>query len=333
MQAVDTNPDTQKTKLISFVLPVCNEEDSLKELYQKIVIVMEDQSVNSEIIFVDDGSIDNSFTILSELQQQDQRVSVIQFRKNFGKAAAYSAGFDKAKGEVIITMDTDLQDSPDDIPMFVNKINEGFDLVVGWRHKRKDSIDKTLPSRMFNKFVSYVTGIPLHDFNCPFKAYRKEVLQEIDLHGGLYRYTPVLASSRGFSIAEIKIRNSSRQHGKSKYGIERYMRSIMDLLTVIFVTRFAKRPLHFLGAMGVFACTSGFGILFFFIACHFLYKMGVLTDSGWNIHDRPALSLAILLAILGVQFFSIGLVGELIVLVFNSKNKDRGYSVKKILGD
>lgn len=333
MQAVDVNPIAQNKKLISFVLPVCNEADSLNELHQKIVTVMGKQPVDFEIIFVDDGSTDNSFTVLSKLQQQNQRVIAIQFRKNFGKSAAYSAGFDKAEGEIVITMDTDLQDSPDDIPVFVNKINEGFDMVIGWRYKRKDSMGKTLPSRIFNKFVSFITGIPLHDFNCPFKAYRKEVLQEINIHGELYRYIPILASAKGFSITEIKIQNFSRQHGKSKYGFGRYTRGVLDLLTVIFVTRFAKRPLHFLGALGIFACTLGFSLLLFFITCHFLYIMGVLTDSRWNFHDRPALSLAILLAILGTQFFSIGLVGELIVSAFSSRDKEKSYSIRKTLGD
>lgn len=329
------NSDSQFTekRLISVVLPVYNEHDSLKQLYQKITETMKSQPDDYELIFVDDGSTDGSFEVLKDLQHSDKRIRVIQFRKNFGKSAAYSAGFHNARGEIIITMDTDLQDDPGEVTMFVHEINAGNDLVIGWRHARKDSIKKTLPSKIFNKIVSWTTRVPLHDFNCPFKAYRKEVLEEIEIYGELHRYIPVLAGARGYSLAEIKISNLPRQYGYSKFGRERFLRGMLDLLTVIFITRFSKRPLHFLGFGGVVAFTLGLGTILFFVFAHLLYILGILTGSSWNIHDRPALSLGILLMIIGGQFLSIGLLGELLIMKKNPRGNQDQYSIRKVLED
>jgi glycosyltransferase involved in cell wall biosynthesis len=320
-------------RMISFVLPVYNEHANLAELHERITAVMADQPDAYELVFVDDGSTDDSFDVLSALREQDDRIRVVQFRRNFGKAAAYSAGFEGARGDVIITMDTDLQDDPAEIPLFVKKIDEGFDMVVGWKHKGKGSLEKSLPSRFFNAVVRRLTRIPLHDFNCPFKAYRRQVLQEIHVYGELHRYIPVLASSRGFTLAEIKISNLPRKHGKSHYGLERYIRGMLDLLTVIFITRFLKRPMHFLAVGGILACTLGLGILAFFTGAHILFRAGVLTHVTWNIHDRPALSLGILLIIVGIQFFSMGLLAELLVMGSKVKQADSSYSIKRTLGD
>ncbi|OGL45631.1 MAG: glycosyl transferase family 2 [Candidatus Schekmanbacteria bacterium RBG_13_48_7] len=324
---------SEQEQFISFVLPVYNEKDNLQELYDRITKIMKTQTYRYELLFIDDGSSDDSFDVLKEIYKKDIRVRVIQFRRNFGKAAAYNAGFQNAKGDIIITMDTDLQDEPEEIPLFIDKMKEGFDLVTGWKHEGKGPLTKSLPSKIFNRVVSFITGIRIHDFNCPFKAYRKEVLKEIEIYGELHRYIPVLARSKGFSIAEIKIKNLPRKYGQSKYGIERFIRGMLDLLTVIFITRFAKRPLHFLGIGGLFSSLAGLAILLFYICAHFLYKAGILISRGWNIHDRPAISLGLLLMIVGIQFFSIGLIAELIVSSKRISLSDSGYTIRKVLGD
>jgi len=320
-------------QLISFVLPVYDEEANLEELHRQITSAMSNRDENFEMVFVDDGSTDRSVEVLIGLQQVDSRVRIVQLRRNFGKAAAYTAGFDNARGEIVVTMDTDLQDDPAEIPLFLDKIYDGHDMVVGWKHEGKGPIGKRIPSKIFNKVVNFITGIPLHDFNCPFKAYRKEVLNEIHIYGELHRYIPVLAQARGFTLAEVKIKNLPRVAGTSKYGLERYLRGMLDLLTISFITRFAKRPMHLLGLSGLLACTVGIGTLVFFVAAHILYRAGVLTHVTWNIHDRPAISLAILLIVVGIQFFSLGLIGELLVTKSTSTRDDRGYSIKRILED
>ncbi len=325
------NQDKRPSPFISLVLPVFNEADSLPDLYKAITGVMRKQNDSYELIFIDDGSRDQSFQILSSLQYGDDSIRIIQFRKNFGKSAAYHAGFSAAQGDIIITLDSDLQDDPEEIPLFIDKIQQGFDMVVGWRYTRKDSWRKKLPSRFFNWVVAKMTGIPLHDFNCPFKAYRKEVLQEIEIYGEQHRYIPVLAQAQGFALAEIKIENRPRLYGCSKYGAERLLRGMLDLLTVLFITRFAKRPLHLLGAGGVIVCAIGGLILFTLTGAHFLYQLGILSDASWNIHDRPMLSLGILLMIVGIQFFSMGLLGELLISQQSKKSNDKGYSIKQIV--
>jgi glycosyltransferase involved in cell wall biosynthesis len=318
--------------LVSFVLPVYNEQATLEELHEQITRVMATLPHDYEMVFVDDGSEDRSFAVLSELHRRDPKVRVVQLRRNFGKSAAYSAGFANARGDVVITMDTDLQDDPAEIPLFLEKI-ESHDMVVGWKHRGKGSFGKRVPSRIFNKVVTSITGIPLHDFNCPFKAYRKQVLDEIEVYGELHRYIPVMASAKGFSLAEVKIRNLPRRAGKSKFGVERYVRGMLDLLTISFITRFAKRPMHLLGLGGLLACLVGCGTIAFFVVAHVLYRLSLLTDSSWNIHDRPAISLGILLMVVGIQFFSLGLLGELLVARHGAAPGDRGYSVKRILED
>jgi len=320
-------------RLISFVLPVYNERPSLEALHRKISQVMDALPDDFELIFVDDGSSDGSFDLLESLHQQDHRVRVVQFRRNFGKAAAYNAGFEAARGEIVITLDTDLQDDPGEIPKFIDKIDEGHDMVIGWKHEGKGPVGKSLPSRFFNLVVRRLTGIKLHDFNCPFKAYHSEVLQEIQVYGELHRYIPVLAAARGFTMAEIPIRNLPRQHGKSHYGIERYLRGMLDLLTVIFITRFSKRPAHLLALGGIVAGLLGTGVLTFFSVAHVLYRAGVLTHVTWNIHDRPALSMGILLIIVGIQFLATGLLGELFVIGTSRRVQDRGYSIKRVVED
>ena len=290
---------------------------------------MGERPYDYELLFVEDGSTDESFDIMAELHRSDDRVRVVRLRRNFGKAAAYSAGFEHARGDVVITMDTDLQDDPKEIPRLIEKIDEGFDLVSGWKHQGKGPWNKSIPSKIFNTVMRIITGLPLHDFNCPLKAYRKEVLSEINLYGELHRYIPVLASAKGFTVTEVKVSNLPRHSGKSKYGFKRHLRGMLDLLTIIFITRFARRPMHALGYAGIAACGLGFSILLFFLAGYILHILSVLPDPKWDIHDRPALSLGILLVVVGVQFFSLGLLGEL--LINAPKAGDRPFSVRQIL--
>ena len=323
-----------RKRLISFVLPVYDERENLEELHRHIGEVMARRTENDfEMVFVDDGSTDGSVDVLKKLRAADSRVRVVQFRRNFGKAAAYSAGFEQAKGEIIITMDTDLQDDPEEIPLFIDGIDKGFDMVIGWKHEGKGPMGKSLPSKFFNRVVRRITGIPLHDFNCPFKAYRSQVLREIEVYGELHRYIPVLARARGFSMTEVKIQNLPRKYGKSKYGLERYLRGMLDLITISFITRFSERPMHLLGLGGIVACLFGASVVSFFVGAHFLYVLDILKDSAWNIHDRPALNLGILAVIVGLQFFSIGLLGELFVTSRHSSGRDSGYSIKEIMED
>jgi glycosyltransferase involved in cell wall biosynthesis len=323
----------EESRLISFVLPVYDEEANLEELHRQITAAMSARDEPYELVFVDDGSTDRSVEVLIGLQRADSRVRVVQLRRNFGKAAAYTAGFDNARGEFVITMDTDLQDDPAEIALFLDKLAEGYDMVVGWKHEGKGPVGKRVPSKIFNRVVNFITGIPLHDFNCPFKAYRKDVLREIHIYGELHRYIPVLVRARGFTLAEVKIKNLPRVAGTSKYGLERYVRGMLDLLTISFITRFAKRPMNLLGLSGLLACSVGAGTVAFFVIAHFLYKAGVLLDRSWNMHDRPALSLAILLVVVGIQFFSLGLISELLITKSAATRDDRGYSIKRILED
>lgn len=323
----------RSSPLLSFVLPVYNEHESLTTLHRRITEVMRDRPERFEMVFVDDGSTDASIKVLTGLHREDPNVRVVQLRRNFGKSAAYSAGFERARGEIIVTLDTDLQDDPAEIPAFLDKIDQGFDVVTGWKYEGKGPLEKSLPSRFFNGVVRWATGIPLHDFNCPFKAYRRDVLREIRIYGELHRFIPVLAHSRGFTIAEIKIKNLPRQYGQSKYGLKRYLRGMLDLMTVLFITRFANRPMHLLGLAGVVTSAVGSAVLMFFVGAHILHRVGVLPGAEWNIHDRPALSLSILLMLIGVQFLTIGLLGELMERKNSSGIAEEPYSVKRVLGD
>ncbi|MBN2498634.1 MAG: glycosyltransferase family 2 protein [Deltaproteobacteria bacterium] len=319
---------TETARLISFVLPVYNERGNLEELHRRICDAMQTRSEPFELVFVDDGSTDGSFEVLRSLHAADSRVRVLQLRRNFGKSAAYSAGFAHARGDVIVTMDTDLQDDPADLGALLSRLYAGCDLVSGWKHGGKGP-GKTRASHFFNRVVAAFTRIPLHDFNCPFRAFRRQVAEEIEIRGELYRYIPVLAHARGFELAEVKIGNQPRGYGRSKYGRERFLRGFLDLLTVVFITRFSRRPLHLMGLGGILSLLAGFGLLLFFTAAHVLHLAGVLADEAWNIHDRPAISLGILLIIVGVQFFSLGLLAEL--LVTSSGSGSAAYSIKRVL--
>jgi glycosyltransferase involved in cell wall biosynthesis len=303
----------------SVVIPLYNEEQSLDELHRRLTDTLATLSDRFEIIFVDDGSIDNSFAVIKNLHQRDSRVKAVRFRRNFGKSTALSAGFKKARGKIIVTLDADLQDLPEEIPSLLNKLEQGYDLVSGWKKKRKDSLIRKIASWLFNRVTSFFTGVKLHDFNCGLKCYRRELVDELALYGELHRYIPAIANWKGFRVGEVKVGHHPRMHGVSKFGSERYLRGLFDLLTVIMLTKYPEKPLHFFGLLGTILSLSGLAINLY---------MAVLRISGKWISNRPLLLLGILLLILGVQFIFFGLMGELIVF---SSQKEKSYALREQL--
>lgn len=295
--------------LISLVLPVYDEAASLQLLYDEIRAVGGALANPLEIIFVDDGSHDRSWQVIGGLQAQDPRISALRFRRNFGKAAALAAGFSIARGERVLTLDADLQDDPQEIPRFLAKMDEGFDVVSGWKRIRHDPWHKRLPSRVFNFLVSWTTGVHLHDHNCGFKCYSDQVLDEIQLYGEFHRFTPVLAHSKGFRVGELVIHHRPRTFGKSKYGWRRFARGFLDLLTVKFLTSYKNRPQHLLGGLGLVFCLLGLAGISFLVLEWFLNLFG---GNFGPIGTRPLLILAATALLLGGQMLSIGLLAELI---------------------
>jgi len=302
---------------LSIVIPTFNEEESLPHLKKEIDNVLIREKLNAEIIFIDDGSRDKSFDILQEFTEQDPKVKLIEFRRNRGKAAALDAGFSAACGKYVITMDADLQDDPNEIPNLINRLEEGFDLVSGWKKKRHDPLNKTLPSKLYNFTVSLTTGIKLHDFNCGLKIYRREVLETIRLYGELHRFIPVLAHAQGWKVGELAVTHHPRKWGVTKYGASRYIKGFLDLLSVQFITRFKTSPMHLFGSIGILSIFAGFVILAYL---SFEWMMGVA------IGGRPLFFLGILMMIVGLQSFSIGLVGEMLSHFFATSEK-RQYKV------
>ena len=308
---------------LSIVVPVFNEEGTLSVLYNEIITNVKSCCEAYEIIFIDDGSTDGSFKIMSELYEKDQNIKIVKFRRNFGKSAALNVGFKHSKGDVILTLDADLQDDPIEIPVFISKIKEGWDMVNGWKVKRYDPLSKTLPSKIFNRIVSKTFGIKLHDFNCGFKAYKKEVLIEIDVYGEMHRYIPALAHAKGFKITEIPVNHRAREFGKSKFGNERYLHGYLDLLSVKLVTKFNRSPLYLFGGIGSLLAGAGFLLGLYLTIMRLFYDM-FLTN-------RPLLFLAILLIIVGLQFISIGLIGELLVNQTRKFNRKDTVSIEKVV--
>jgi glycosyltransferase involved in cell wall biosynthesis len=288
---------------ITVVVPFLDEEGSLEELHARLTSVLGGLGHSYEIVFVNDGSRDRGPAIVDGLAARDPRVGVIHFRRNFGKAAALDAGFKRARGEIIFTMDADLQDDPNEIPNFLAKLDEGYDLVSGWKRKRHDPLGKTLPSKLFNFTVSRASGLKLDDFNCGFKAYRAETVKGLDLYGELHRYVPVLVHWRGYRVAQIAVVHHPRTTGASKYGIERMVKGFFDLLTVLLITRYRARPLHLFGGVGLAFASVG-------ILC--LVYLSILWFLGHPLANRPLLLLGVLLVMVGVQLVSTGLLGEMI---------------------
>ena len=302
---------------LSIIIPLYNEEGSLNELTQKIVRVLENHPLSYEICFVDDGSTDSSLSIIKSLREENQKIKFLSFRKNYGKSAALSEGFKMASGDIIITIDADLQDDPAEIPNLIEKINDGYDLVSGWKKKRHDPVTKTLPSKLFTLITARFTGIKIHDFNCGLKAYRQEVIREIPVYGSLHRYLPVLAHWKGFAIGEIVVQHHARKYGETKYGWRRFFDGFFDLFTVLFLTRYRQKPLHLFGFFGLSSLVAGFIISLY---------LTVLWFQGYAIGSRPLLFLGILLIIVGMQSFSIGLIGEMIT---NLKDEEGSYSIRE----
>jgi glycosyltransferase involved in cell wall biosynthesis len=303
---------------LSIVVPVYNEEGSLDQLYAEIKQGCESIDHSFEIIFVDDGSTDGSGKKLDELAAEDARLRVVHFRRNFGKSPALAAAFERARGQIIVQMDADLQDDPTMIGEFVQKIEDGADLVSGWKQRRNDPITKTLPSMFFNGVVRMLSGIPLKDFNCGYKAYRIECVRELSIYGGFHRFLPVLAGAKGFRIEQVVVRHRAREHGTSKYGLKRFFDGLLDLLTVLLVTKFRTRPLHFFGIPGLVLGAAGIGILIY---------LSVLWFMGDGIGSRPLLTLGVLLTITAAQFVGIGLLAEL--LVRTTVRPDEIYSIRE----
>ena len=304
---------SEKTLDLSIVIPLLNEEESLPELVGSICSVMGGRSVAFEIVLVDDGSRDKSFEVIRQLKEKYMPLRAIRFRKNYGKSAALAEGFRTARGRYVITMDADLQDDPAEIPNLMSKLDEGYDLVSGWKKKRFDPISKTIPSRFFNLVTRWMTGIPLHDFNCGLKAYRKEVVRDVSLYGELHRYIPALAKWEGYyRITEIPVQHHPRKYGMSKFGLSRFIRGFLDLVTVLFLTRYIKRPLHLFGLIGSLFLLCGIGINTY---------LSVEWMMGTPIGNRPILFLGILLVLVGIQIVTTGLIGEMITHHFQ-KNKD-----------
>ena len=289
---------------ISLVIPVFNEEGSLRTLYDALVSQLENIGKSFEIVFVDDGSTDRSGEILKELQSRDRRVVVIRFRRNFGKSAALSAGFSASRGDLVFTMDADLQDDPAELPSFLAKIEEGFDLVSGWKFKRRDPLSKRIPSKIFNLVTSLITGVRIHDFNCGFKLYRGEVARSLRIYGELHRYLPALVHWKGYRVTEIKVCHHKRSFGKSKFGGSRLVKGFLDLITVLFLNRYIRRPLHLFGTMGSLFCLVGFSI-----GCYFVYYWFIHKNIGGRV---PLLLFAIFLMLSGIQLISTGLIGEML---------------------
>lgn len=306
---------------ISVVIPLLNEEDSLAELHDWIVKVMEENEFTYEIIFIDDGSHDGSWEVIKELNRRNDHVRGVKFRRNYGKSAALDTGFRAAAGDVVITMDADLQDSPEEIPgLYTMVINEKYDLVSGWKKVRHDPFGKRFPSRFFNWTTRAVSGIKLHDFNCGLKAYRKEVVKNIEVYGEMHRYIPVLAKRNGFArIGEKVVEHHSRKYGSSKYGIERMMKGYLDLLSITFVTRFARRPMHFFGSIGTLMFILGF-FSAVWVGGQKLYDLSHGHPS-MLVADSPYFYLALTLMILGTQLFLTGFLAEMVARTDRDRNR------------
>lgn len=289
---------------ISFVIPAKDEEKNVSILHGKIVEVCKDVANDYEIIFIDDGSKDKTFEELKKIKKNDSRTKIIRLRGWFGKSIALQTGFENTSGEIIITLDADLQDDPKEIPSFLKKLEEGYDLVSGWKKIRHDPLSKTLPSKMGNIMARLLTGIKIHDLNCGFKAYRKEVTNNLHLYGELYKYIPILAAKQNFKVGEIIISHKPRKFGKSKFGWERNIKGFLDMLTVVFLTNYMRRPAHFFGTFGIISFLIGFAIG--------IYITFLRITTGGIQYRYPLLIMGILLIIVGIQFISTGLIAELI---------------------
>lgn len=315
---------SQKNPELSIVVPLYNEAENLGELYREIKASCEKLSKTYEIIFVDDGSQDQSCEILRDINKKDEKVKIIRLRKNFGQTSALSAGFDYAKGDVVISLDADLQNDPEDFHVLLEKIEEGYDIVSGWRQQRKDNfLTRRFPSLIANWLISLITGVKLHDYGCTLKAFRKNVIKNIHLYGELHRFIPAIASTMGVSIAEVEVNHRARRHGKSKYSVFRFTKVIFDLLTVKFLLSYSTRPLQIFGFFGLISGMAGF-----IIGLYLSYERLILKQA---IGGRPLLLLAILLMVIGIQFISLGLLAEIMVRAYHESAEKKIYFIREII--
>lgn len=305
---------------LSIVVPLYNEEESLKELSQQIRSALDQYTSNYEVIFIDDGSTDNSYKVIEEINSEDIRFKCIKLRKNYGKSAALSIGFREAKGKYVVTMDADLQDDPAEIPEMISTLKNGYDLVSGWKKIRYDPFIKKHTSKIFNFVTSKVSGIRLHDFNCGLKAYKKDVVKSLKVYGEMHRYLPALAHLSGFKVTEKVVKHHPRKYGSTKFGANRFLNGFLDLLTVIFTTKFIKKPLHLFGFFGVLSSVIGTFIILYLTLLKFL--------EGASISNRPLFLVGILFIIVGFQSFSLGLIAEMIT---KSSHHDEDIYIEKIL--
>jgi glycosyltransferase involved in cell wall biosynthesis len=309
---------------ISVVVPVLNEEESLPILHQHLTEVLAGSGYSYEIVIVDDGSTDRSFNVMQEIQGRDEHLRVVRFRRNYGQTAAFAAGFDRAQGEVVITIDADLQNDPADIPALMAKMEEGYDVVSGWRVERKDRfLDRRLPSILANRLIGWTTGVHIHDYGCSLKAYRREVLADIRLYGEMHRFIPALAHAAGARVTEIPVSHHARRFGKAKYGLSRTLKVLLDILAVRFLMSFSTRPIHIFGLLGLFSFLAG-GVVLVYLA---VVRLFLLQPIG----DRPLTLLGILLTMLGVQLVTSGLLAELVTRTYYESQGKPIYTVREEL--
>ena len=309
---------------ISLVIPVFNEAENLEELHQELIEALEKTGRPFEIIFVDDGSADSSWTVLRSLRQIDGRVKLIRLRKNFGQTAALAAGFDHARGEVIISLDADLQNDPGDIPAFLQKIEEGSDIVSGWRRSRKDKLfSRRVPSVIANKLISWLTRVKLHDYGCTLKAFRSEVIKNVKLYGELHRFIPAIASQLGVRISEVEVHHRPRKHGKSKYSIFRFTKVILDLLTVKFLLSYSTRPLQIFGLIGLGSASAGIVISIWLTIKRLFF--------GQSLANRPLLLLGVILIVIGFQFIMLGLLAEIMIRAYHESSGKTIYVIREVI--
>lgn len=315
----------KNNEFISIVVPVYNEEKSLPELHEQISNACQKIGRPYEIIYVDDGSVDSSFRRLLEIKNHDSQVKIIRLRKNFGQTAALSAGFDHARGEIIISLDADLQNDPQDFPRLLEKIEEGYDMVNGWRKNRKDPFfSRRMPSIIANWLISLITGVKLHDYGCTLKAFRRDVVENIKLYGELHRFIPAIASHIGVKITEIPVHHRPRKYGRSKYSFWRFFKVTLDLLTVKFLLSYSTRPLQIFGTIGLISSLIGGGIGLYLTYVRLILMQGI--------SNRPLLLLSILLIVIGIQFISIGLLAELLVRTYHESSQKKIYYIREIIG-
>lgn len=309
---------------VSIVIPIYNESENLPYLFEQLQAALNQLDRSGEVVLVDDGSRDDSFAILKTLPEKDGRFRVITLRRNFGQTAAFSAGFDYARGDVIITMDGDLQNDPLDIPKLLSKVDEGYDIVSGWRIDRQDKfLTRRLPSQMANRLISKTTHVELHDYGCSLKAYRREVLENTKLYGEMHRFIPALASQYGVRVAEVPVNHRARQFGTSKYGLSRTIRVLLDLVTVNFLLDYATRPMQIFGLMGLVSFAAGSGIGLYLSILRLFFSEGL--------RDRPLLLLAVLLVVIGVQLLIMGLLGELIIRTYHETQEKPIYAIREVV--